>query len=197
MTTLRRICVYCGSRLGKDPAFLAAARELGGLLGRAQIGVVYGGASIGLMGAVADAVLDAGGEVIGVMPQRMIDREIAHPRLTAMHVVDSMHERKAKMADLSDGFIAMPGGFGTLDELFEIITWAQLGLHGKPVGVLDVAGYFAPLFQFAERAMEEGFVPREHSRILLRHANPSALVDAMRAYVPAPIAPKAISPSQR
>ncbi len=139
---MKSLCVYCGSSSGSDPAYAAAARELGQLLAAQQIELIYGGGRVGLMGTLADAVLDAGGRVQGVIPQSLADREVAHHGLTQLHIVETMHQRKALMAELSDGFLALPGGLGTFEELFEIWTWAQLGMHGKPIGLLNVAGYF-------------------------------------------------------
>jgi len=179
-----RICVFCGSSPGADPRYLAAAREMGRALVARGLGLVYGGGSVGLMGAVADAALAAGGEVVGVIPQVLQIRELAHRRLTALHVVGSMHERKALMAELSDGFVALPGGMGTLEELSEVLTWAQLGLHARPCGLLDVAGYYDPLVAFFDRAVEAGFLRREHRRLLLTAATPAALLDLFRAFIP-------------
>ena len=155
---MERICVFCGASSGRLVAYLDAARAFGGELARRGLGVVYGGGRVGLMGALADAALAAGGEVIGVIPQELVDRELAHGGLTQLHVVGSLHERKALMAELSDAFVALPGGFGTLDELLEQLTWSQLGLHAKPVGLLDVAAYWRPLIALARHAVEEGFV---------------------------------------
>lgn len=152
-----RLCVFCGSRFGSRPVYEEAARTLGQTLARQRIGLVYGGASVGIMGALADAALAAGGEVIGVIPRGVFTREIAHAGLTKLHVVGSMHERKALMAEQSDAFLALPGGLGTYDELFEILTWRQIGLHQKPVGLLDVDGYFAPLRSVLDHAVSEGF----------------------------------------
>lgn len=152
-----RLCVFCGSRFGARPVYEEAARTLGQTLARQRIGLVYGGASVGIMGAMADAALEAGGEVIGVIPRGVFTREIAHAGLTKLHVVGSMHERKALMAEQSDAFLAMPGGLGTYDELFEILTWRQIGLHAKPLGLLDVDGYFGPFRGVLERAVSEGF----------------------------------------
>lgn len=176
---MQRICVFAGSSVGVRPAYAVAARSLGQVLAGRGIGIVYGGASIGLMGVVADAALAAGGEVIGVMPRGLFRREVAHPALTALHEVDSMHERKALMASLADGFIALPGGFGTFDELFETITWAQIGIHAKPIGLLDVAGYFAPLFALVEHAIAEGFIPADNRHLVLQYADPERLVSAL------------------
>ncbi len=153
-----RVCVFCGSAPGVRAEYEAATRALGTALGERGIGVVYGGASVGLMGTVADAALAAGGEVVGVIPQALVDREIAHPGLSALHVVGSMHERKARMAELSDVFVALPGGIGTLEELFEVWTWRHLGLHAKPIVLLDTAGFWTGLEAFLAHAEAEGFV---------------------------------------
>ena len=155
---MRHVCVFCGASSGSRSAYAEAARSFGATLAQRGIGLVYGGGRVGLMGAVADGALTAGGEAIGVIPQELVDRELAHSGLTELHIVGSLHERKALMADLSDAFVALPGGFGTLDELMEQLTWAQLGLHAKPVGLLDVAGYWGPLIALARHATEEGFV---------------------------------------
>ena len=155
---MNRVCVFCGASSGRRPAYAEAARSFGALLAARGIGLVYGGGRVGLMGAVADGALAGGGEVIGVIPQALVDRELAHQALSTLHVVTSLHERKALMADLSDAFVALPGGFGTLDELMEQLTWAQLGIHAKPVGLLDVDGYWAPLAALARHLTEEGFV---------------------------------------
>ena len=165
-----RICIFCGSKHGDLPAYAEAAAELGRMLAQQQIGLVYGGASVGLMGVIADATLQAGGDAIGVIPQSLIDKEIAHPDLTQVHVVSGMHERKALMADLSDGFIALPGGIGTLEELFEIWTWAQLGMHNKPCVLLNVAGYYNQLIGFLDQMTQAGYL-KENSRSMLRIAS--------------------------
>ena len=144
MRTLRRVCVFCGSNVGRDPAYRRLTESLGRTLARRGVGLVFGGGRVGLMGALADAALAAGGEVIGVLPKALMEREIGHRGLTELRIVGSMHERKALMADLADGFVALPGGIGTLEELFEVWTWAQLGLHAKPCGLLDTDGFFAP-----------------------------------------------------
>jgi len=162
-----RLCVFCGSRPGSDPSYAAAARELADALARRRIGVVYGGGRVGLMGILADAALAAGAEVIGVIPHWLADREIAHQGLTELYRVESMHERKALMSELSAGFIAFPGGFGTLEEFCEVVTWSQLGLHRKPCGLLNVAGYFDPLIAMFDRAVAEGFVSPDNRRIVL------------------------------
>ncbi len=179
---LRRICVFAGSSVGVREAYTTAAAALGRALAWRDIGVVYGGASRGLMGVLADAALAEGGEVIGVLPRGLFAREVAHAGLTTLHEVGSMHERKALMSDLADGYIALPGGFGTFDELFEIVTWAQIGLHHKPIGLLDVGGYFGPLLALVAHAAAEGFVPASNSDLLLCHDDPAALLEALTAY---------------
>jgi uncharacterized protein (TIGR00730 family) len=176
---MRRLCVFCGSSKGAKPLYADSARRLGERMAARGLGLVYGGGHIGLMGVLADAVLVGGGEAVGVIPRSMVERELAHERLTELHVVDTMHQRKALMADLADGFAALPGGFGTGDELFEILTWAQLGLHEKPVGLLNVAGYFDPLLAWVDRGVAEGFLRPEH-RALLRVADgEDALLDLL------------------
>ena len=186
---MRRMCVFLGSALGMDKRHEQAAMDLGGELARRGLRLVYGGASVGLMGAVADACLAAGGEVVGVMPQALVDREVAHTGLTELHVVKSMHERKALMAELSDGFIALPGGLGTLEELFEVLTWAQLGYHRKPCGVLDVGGYFELLHAFLDHSVQQGFIRPQHRGILMSATKPAQLLDLFREWQPA-YAPK-------
>ena len=155
---MKRVCVFCGASSGRKPAYAEAARAFGAALAARGLGLVYGGGRVGLMGSVAAGALDAGGEAIGVIPQELVDRELAHGGLTELHVVGSLHERKALMAELSDAFVALPGGFGTLDELMEQLTWSQLGLHAKPVGLLDVEEYWRPLIALARHGTEEGFV---------------------------------------
>jgi uncharacterized protein (TIGR00730 family) len=179
---MRRICVYCGSSPGRRADYSAAGRALGAEIARRGLGLVYGGASVGVMGVLANAVLDQGGEVIGVIPESLATRELAHPGLSDLLVVDSMHERKARMAELSDGFVALPGGWGTLEELFEVLTWAQLGLHQKPCGLLNVAGYFGHLFRFLDHAIEEHFVRDAHRQMLLMDDDPAALLDRLADY---------------
>lgn len=179
-----RLCVFCGSSAGQDPVYLETARLLGETLARSGIELVYGGASVGLMGAVADAVLADGGRVIGVMPQALVDKEIAHAGLSDLRVVGSMHERKAMMAELSDGFIALPGGLGTFEELFEVWTWAQLGYHKKPCALLNVAGFYDKLADFLDDVVERGFVKPIHRAMLIVNDEPAALIDAIRAYEP-------------
>ncbi|MDT0632417.1 TIGR00730 family Rossman fold protein [Rubrivirga sp. S365] len=183
---IRRVCVYCGSRPGARLAYAEAARSLGTLLAEAGIGLVTGGGRVGLMGVVADAVLAAGGEAVGVIPHALAEREVGHDGLTALHVVASMHERKATMADLADAFVALPGGLGTLEEIAEMLTWAQLGLHDKPCGLLDVEGYYAPLVAFVDHAVGEGFVGAEHRAALVVEAEPAALLDRLRSAPPRP-----------
>ena len=179
---MRRICVYCGSSPGRDPCYAEAARELARALVDRNLGLVYGGAAVGLMGTVADAVLAAGGEVVGVIPHVLEAKEVAHRSLTELHTVGSMHERKALMVELSDGFIALPGGLGTLDELFEVLTWAQLGLHGKPSGLLNVLGYYDGLTRFLEHAVHEQFVRASHREMLLVDTDPGRLLDRFDLY---------------
>jgi uncharacterized protein (TIGR00730 family) len=181
---MQRICVFTGSKLGKREEYQQVAQRLGRELVGRGLGLVYGGASVGLMGVLADTVLAQGGEVIGVIPRNLFKNEVAHPHLSELYEVGSMHERKAKMADLADGFIALPGGYGTFDELFEIITWAQIGIHTKPVGLLDVAGYFAPLQALIAHAVEENFVSAYHARLLFHDNNPARLLDTFATYQP-------------
>jgi len=182
MRTLKTICVFCGSNQGVKPAYRSAAAELGTLLAVEGITLVYGGGCVGLMGTLADAALGASGKVVGVIPRALVAKEISHAGLSKLHVVDSMHERKALMASLSDAFIALPGGFGTADELCEILTWGQLGIHSKPVGLLNVDGFFDSLLGWLGHAMQEGFVHPEHRGLLLDDTNPSRLISRMSAY---------------
>ena len=178
---MQRICVYAGSNPGRDPAYAEAAADLARAAGRRGIGVVYGGGKVGLMGVLADAAMEAGGEVIGVMPQDLIDREIGHAGITDLRVVGSMHERKAMMAELSDGFVALPGGAGTLEELIEIYTWSQLGLHRNPMGVLNVNGYYDGARRAARPRRGRGLPPRpQHREALHFAATPAELLDAVR-----------------
>jgi uncharacterized protein (TIGR00730 family) len=185
---MKRVCVYSGSSSGARADYLDAARDLGRTLADRGIGLVYGGAHVGLMGAVADAALAAGGDVIGVIPQSLVDKEVAHRGLPDLRIVHSMHERKALMADLSDAFVALPGGWGTLEELFETVTWAQLGLHQKPCGLLNVSGYFDDLLSFVDHAVREGFLHPSHAEALLVAESPSALLAAFDEYRPATVA---------
>ncbi|WP_409183218.1 TIGR00730 family Rossman fold protein [Amycolatopsis sp. VS8301801F10] len=174
-----RICVFCGSARGFSPEYAEAAAGVGKLLAQRGIGLVYGGASVGTMGVVADAALAAGGEVFGVIPEVLSDVEIAHGGLTELHVVPDMHQRKAKMAALSDAFVALPGGVGTLEELFEVWTWAQLGIHRKPIGLLDVAGYYSPLVEFADQMLEKGFLRPETRQLISVASDAEKLIDLM------------------
>ena len=176
---VRRVCVFCGASSGRAQAYAAAAAAFGAATATRGLGLVYGGGKVGLMGAVADGALAAGGEVIGVIPQALVERELAHDGLTELHVVASLHERKAKMAELADGFVALPGGFGTLDELMEQLTWSQLGLHAKPVGLLDVEEYWRPLVAFARHATEEGFVREADLASIAVADEPEALLDRL------------------
>lgn len=182
-TVLRRIAVYCASNDGARPSYLAAARALGTLLAERGITVVYGGGRVGLMGALADSALAAGGEVIGIMPHGLVAREVAHGGLTRLHVVGSMHERKAMIAEQADAFIAMPGGLGTFEELFETWTWAQLGVHGKPIGLLDVDGFWSPLRAVMDHLDQEGFLRGDPRQWLVTQPEPVALLDALVAFV--------------
>jgi uncharacterized protein (TIGR00730 family) len=182
MSSLTNICVFCGSNAGTDPAYRTAAQSLGKLIATRGSVLVYGGAKAGLMGVIADAALGAGGHVIGVMPRGVIASEIAHPGLTQLHMVGSMHERKALMEQLSDAFIAMPGGFGTLDEFFEILTWAQLGLHRKPCGIFNIAGYYDRLLGMLDHAMGEGFLKETHRHLLLSEDTPEKLLSRMAQF---------------
>ncbi len=192
---MQRLCVFCGSSPGHDPAYSALAAQFGRTLAQRRIGVVYGGGRVGLMGALADAALAAGGEVIGVIPQMLLDREHGHRGLTQLRVVDSMHARKALMAELADGFVALPGGIGTLEEIFEVWTWAQLGMHRKPCGLLDVDGFFAPLVGFLDHVVASG-VRRPASRAMLTvAASPDELLAKLSAYE-APAVPAWVTPAQ-
>jgi uncharacterized protein (TIGR00730 family) len=179
---MRRICVYCGANPGNDPAFRQAAEALAGDLARQGLGLVYGGASVGLMGALADTMLQAGGEVIGVIPRVLVDREVAHAGLSELRVVESMHQRKAAMAELADAFIALPGGFGTLEEIFEILTWSQLGLHQKPCGLLNVNDYYQELVAFLERAVNAGLLREENRHMLMVAETPDRLLTLFDDY---------------
>jgi uncharacterized protein (TIGR00730 family) len=184
-----RLCVFCGSNAGDDGAYLETALALGQAMADRGIGLVYGGGEVGLMGAVADGVLAGGGEVIGVIPRSLVDAEIAHPGLTRLEVTDGMHQRKARMAELADGFIALPGGFGTFEETIEVLTWNQLGLLAKPVVLLDVAGFYAPLLDFFDRAVDARFVRVSHRRLAQRAATIEEAIELATAPVP-PTKPK-------
>jgi uncharacterized protein (TIGR00730 family) len=194
---MRRLCVFCGSSVGGRPEYAAAAREFAAAAVRRGLGLVYGGGNIGLMGVVADAALAAGGEVIGVIPSALQSKELAHAGLTELHVVRGMHDRKALMADLSDAFAALPGGFGTGDELFEILTWAQLGLHDKPIGLLNIAGYFNSLLAWLDHMVAESFLRPKHRDLLLTRSEPEALLDLLFHYRAASNAEKWITPTDR
>ncbi len=186
MATVRRVCVFCGSSVGTDPVYRGAAQAFGRTLVRRGKGLVYGGGRVGLMGVIADTVLGAGGEVVGVIPEALAAKEIRHDGLTELLVVPNMHERKARMAELADAFVAMPGGYGTLEELFEVVTWAQLGLHAKPVALLNVGGYFDGLLGCIDSAVAEGFIRPEHRRLLMAGVEPDGLLDALERYEPVP-----------
>ena len=184
MTEIKRLAVFCGSNPGARPEYVEGARALGRLLCERGIGVVYGGSSVGMMAALADAVLDDLGDIIGVIPKMLVEREVAHRTLTDLRIVDSMHERKALIAELSDGFVALPGGIGTLEEFFEIWTWAQLGVHQKPCGLLNIAGYFDPLLRFLDRAVEEKFVRDVHRSMVVVESEPQHLLERFESYQP-------------
>lgn len=181
---MTRICVFCGSNIGASPAYADGARAFAIELVSRGIEVVYGGGNVGLMGILADTVLAAGGSVTGVIPQGLMAREVGHTRLTRLHVVSSMHERKAMMASLADGFVALPGGFGTFEEFFEVVTWTQLGVHGKPCGLLNVAHFYDPLIGFLNHAIDERFVRAENRALIVHDTTPAALLDRMTAWVP-------------
>ena len=185
---MRSICVFCGSSLGASTAYRDGTIALGQALGRRSHRLVYGGGKVGLMGVIADSVLAAGGEVLGIIPEDLQRREIAHTGLTELRITGSMHERKAAMADAADGFVALPGGFGTLDELCEILTWAQLGIHTKPIGLLDIDGFFRHLETFFDFAVDQGFIKPEHRALLMRESDPDVLLDRMAAWTPRSIA---------
>jgi len=182
MRVINRVCVFAGSNAGIRGEYADAARDLGALLAARGIGLVYGGARVGLMSVLADAALAAGGTVTGVMPSALVAKEVAHSGLTELHVVSSMHERKAMMSDLSDGFIALPGGWGTWEEFFEVLTWGQLGLHRKPCGLLNVSGYFDGLMSFVGHSIHEGFVRREFGSMISVATAPERLLDMLSAY---------------
>ncbi|HML53362.1 MAG TPA: TIGR00730 family Rossman fold protein [Solidesulfovibrio magneticus] len=193
---MQSVCVFCGSSSGADPLYVDVADRLGKLLAAEGITLVYGGACVGLMGAVADATLAAGGKAIGVLPDFLRRKELAHPRLTELFVVSSMHERKARMAELADGFIALPGGMGTLEEFCEIITWAQLGLHQKPCCLLNVQEYYEPLLRFVDRMAGEGFLKEQQKGLVLSADTPEKALAAMRGFEPV-IVPKWVDRKER
>ncbi len=186
---MKAVCVFCGSSSGVLPAYRAAAEQLARAIVDAGLTVVYGGGRVGLMGVLGDAAMAVGGRVIGVTPRRLVEKEVAHHGLTELRVVDSMHERKAMMAELSDAFIAMPGGVGTFEEFFEVLTWSQLGFHAKPCGLLNVAGYYDPLLAFLDHSVEQGFVRAEHRAIVLNDSEPTALLERLAGF-DMPIVPK-------
>ncbi|NFV79320.1 TIGR00730 family Rossman fold protein [Magnetospirillum aberrantis] len=181
---MRRVCVFCGSSKGARADYAEAAAAMGRLVAERGLGLVYGGGEVGLMGILANSALAAGGEVIGVIPEALMRMEVGHPKLTALHVVDTMHERKAMMAELSDAFVALPGGIGTLEELFEVWTWGQLGIHPKPLGFLDVAGYYDSLHAFLDHSVAEGFLKERHRAMTAVESDPARLLDRLAAYVP-------------
>lgn len=185
---LRTVCVFCGSNPGARPEYLAAARGLGELLAARGIGLVYGGARVGLMGVLAEACRDAGGRVTGVIPASLVEAEVAHTGLDDLRVVTSMHERKALMADLADGFVALPGGFGTFEEFCEVVTWSQLGLHArpKPCALLDVAGFYGPLVALLDTAADQGFIRPEHRALVLVSGDAGGVLDALATWAPPP-----------
>ncbi|HMF90249.1 MAG TPA: TIGR00730 family Rossman fold protein [Candidatus Angelobacter sp.] len=184
MTKLKRICVYCGSSVGARPAYKEAAQRLGELMAERGIGLVFGGGCIGLMGVIADAVLGKGGEAIGVIPQSLVRREIGHGGVTKLHVVETMHQRKALMADLSDAFIALPGGYGTLEEICETITWSQLGIQQKPCGLLNIENYWDGMLQFLDHAVEEEFVRPENRPLVLVASSPEGMLETLMDWAP-------------
>ena len=181
---MKQVCIFCGSYKGTQPIYITAAHAMGRGLAQRGLGLVYGGGRVGLMGAVADGTLAGGGKAVGIIPQSLVDRELAHKGLSELHVVDSMHTRKAMMADIADAFIAMPGGFGTLDELFEIITWAQLGFHHKPIALLNIGGYFDTMLTFIEHMATEGFIKPEHRNAMLVKNQVDDLLDSLLTYQP-------------
>jgi hypothetical protein len=193
---MKRLCVFCGSSPGRREAYAEAARTMARALVDRGLGLVYGGGSVGLMGILADAVLAAGGEAIGVLPRGLARKEYAHEGLTELHLVGSMHERKALMAALADGFVGLPGGLGTLEEVFEVLTWAQLGIHRKPVGLVDVDGYWAGLRAFVRHAATEGFVRPEYAGLLLVEPTPAALLDRFAAWQPSTESPVWLDPTE-
>ncbi len=181
---IKRVCVYCGSSPGKDPQYLRSARAMGTELAKRGVTVVYGGGRAGLMGEVARAALDNGGQVIGVIPKALSDQELAFHELTDLHVVDSMHERKAMMAELSDAFVALPGGYGTLEEIFEVLTWVQLGFHSKPCGLLNINGYYDHLLEFLDYSVAQQFIYQPHRDLILQALEPAGLIEQFLAYQP-------------
>ena len=183
---MKRICVFCGSNAGARSEYAEAARALATVLAERKLGIVYGGGNVGLMGVLADAALARGGEVIGVIPRKLVEREVAHRGVTELRIVETMHERKALMNDLSDAFLALPGGFGTLDEFFEVLTWSQLGFHGKPCALLNVAGYYDGMLAMLDHAVAERFLRPAHRELVIADTDPLRLLQRLSAFVPAP-----------
>jgi uncharacterized protein (TIGR00730 family) len=183
---MKRICVFCGSNAGARSEYAEAARALAAVLVERKLGIVYGGGNVGLMGVLADAALGRGGEVIGVIPRKLVDKEVAHRGVTELRIVETMHERKALMNDLSDAFLALPGGFGTLDEFFEVLTWSQLGFHGKPCALLNVAGYYDGMLAMLDHAVTERFLRPAHRELVIADTDPLRLLQRLSAFVPAP-----------
>lgn len=195
MSTLKSICVFCGSKSGNDQQYQQAAIELGRSMAQQDITLVYGGGSVGLMGIIADAVLESGGEVIGVIPRQLATKELLHPGVKEMLVVEDMHTRKAKMSECSDAFIAMPGGFGTLEELFEVVSWVQLGIYSKPMGVLNVAGFYDPLLTMVEHCIETEFIKPKYRNLIIADESPAILVDHLQQHQ-LPVIEKFLDPEQ-
>lgn len=181
---MKRVCVFCGSSFGVNPAYAKAANDLGNAIAKRNICLVYGGARVGLMGEIASTVIRAKGEVIGVIPKDLVEKEVAHGNLSDLRIVGSMHERKSLMAELSDGFIALPGGFGTIEEIFEVITWAQLSFHDKPCGFLNINGYYDHLIKFLDHSLEKNFIVPEHRAMIIIDDDPESLLDKFLNYVP-------------
>ena len=179
-----RICVFCGSSSGNQSQYSLLAEQLGSTLAKEGLGLVYGGGKVGLMGVIAEAVLAHGGEAIGVIPTALWEKEVGHNNLTQLHIVDTMHQRKAMMAELADAFVAMPGGIGTLEELFEVWTWGQLGIHQKPIALLNVQGYYDPLIHFIQHARDEGFLRPQHAAMLIVEEDPTALLERLKTHQP-------------
>lgn len=177
---MKRVCVFAASRSGMDPVYIKAAQRLGEELAKERLELVYGGAKVGLMGTVADTVLQHSGVAIGVIPKGLFDKEIPHTTLTQLYEVNSMHERKAKMSELADAFIALPGGYGTWEELFEVVCWQQIGIHQKPIGLLNVEGYYDPLFHLIQKAVDAGFIPKTHQQVIICEESPVELIQKLR-----------------
>lgn len=181
---MKKICVYSGSNLGNHPSYHSLTTELGTILAEKEIELIYGGSNVGLMGAIADRVLQCGGKVTGVMPKNLFPKEIMHPKLTKLIEVNDMHERKKNMSELSDGFIALPGGIGTYEEVFEILSWAQIGIHHKPIGFLNVEGFFSPIFQLLQHTVNAGFMNQKNLKLFCHSSDPLTLVEEMEVYQP-------------